>query len=157
MEGGYGQLEEGEVVLCEDVETEHPRLAAFMLARDAIWIQKVRDVRPSFEAVTWSELCSSLRDVAFAGLATIYSEEYYKEIYVGTGLRRLNGKIAFVMRPATEEDLKKNAEAREKIKIIQSMYDAAHEVMSDMKIGKDGKKKEEGGVRGKKSNAWSFH
>lgn len=150
LDTGYGKIEEGEIILCTDVEEEHPQLAAYILARDSIYLQRVRDVRPSLEAVTWTELCTSLRDLAFAGLATIYSEEYYKDIYVGTGMRRIDGKVAFVMRPATEEDKKRNKEAVARIKMLQAMYDAAHEVVTGMGGGEDGEKK-------KKSNSWTFH
>lgn len=155
VEGGYGKLEEGEVVLCDDVEVTHPQIAAYIVARDAIWIQRVKDTRPSLEAVTWTELCSSLRDFAFAALAIIYSEEYNKDIYVGTGMRRINGKISFVMRPATEEDLKRNKEAHDKIRMLQAMYDAAHEVIGSLKEGESGESKSFG--RGKKPNNWTFH
>jgi len=151
--GGYGALEEGELILCDDLEATHPRIASYMIARDAIWLQRVRNARPSLEAVTWTELCTSLRDFAFAALATIYSEEYYKDIYVGTGVRQVKGKIAFVMRPATEEDKKRNREAFEKIKMLQAMYDAAHEVVDSLKS----EEVEERVKKGKKSNSWTFH
>jgi hypothetical protein len=141
------ETKEGELILCDDIEAAYPHLAAYFLARDAIWSQRCRDIRPSLEVVTWSELCEGLREAAFAGLAIIYKETYFNDEYVGSAIRHIKGKLAFVMRPANAEEKKQNLDARTKMKMVQAMYDSAHEVAAQMG----------GGTPKKKNNSWTFH
>lgn len=140
-------VKEGEVVLCTDVEAEHPYLAAYVLARDAIWFQRCRNSRPSLEMVTWNELCDGLREAAFAGLSLLYREIYYKDEYVGSSLKHMNGKLVYLMRPASDEEKKKNQDAKVKMKMVQAMWDSAQEVAKEM-----------GGTpKKKRDNSWTFH
>ena len=133
MELEYAGMSKGEVNLCADIEGVHPVIASALLVRDAIWMQRVREQRPSFEVITWNELCQSLKDSAFAALALIYRDEYMKDEYTGSGLRTVDGKMSFVLRPATEEGKQKNIEAREQIKAIQALWDTARGMMGLLK------------------------